>query len=597
MSTDDPLPAMPLWRLRRVVQLWTTVFVLLVATVPARSLAAEIVEGRIGHVAGDRVVISIGEGSPRPGDFVEVYELLQGLGLEGEVAIGEVVEVQPGQVIATVRPSAPEGRVLVGDAARIYVLGHLTATGPPSVGAGAPVTSARAGAARQESPTETKSKSAIEKEPDSTRVGVSDEEKVSEKAAAKRLEPSKQPSQAPRHDIERGGAGEVASRAAGRSLKGAPPARPGVAGAESRETQASRERGQVGREFREQRAARPPLGTYAAVVRTPVLSQARSDAAVVAYLERGKRVEVVDVAGDYGEVRSKHGRPPGYVLLSDLVFRGQTQAARPPRGGGSATGALAGRQATPEIFTPLEKGARAAKGFTRYEGRAISGHNRRGLAKPLAECRDACLAEPWCRSFDYNRDRGRGCYLSDKAPGDPGVSVYENRRYDLYVKSDDKTEREEVGKAPTGADPLASRPRDPRWTRVPWPPAIEMAHIQHNAYSWQDAASGMTITVRYTLQRYQGRNAQIAVHFWDTRTRQPVRSNLPDYSTLDGSVWTGTQPSRVDRDYPDGSLSLFVPYSAFQLPAGETTIRAQARVFVEGELVESSNALDFTLRR
>lgn len=69
------------------------------------------------------------------------------------------------------------------------------------------------------------------------------------------------------------------------------------------------------------REEKVPLGWYRVIVATPLRSEPRTNAEILAQLQRQTRVRVVGVAGDYLEVRSmKEGRPPGYVLRKDVIF-------------------------------------------------------------------------------------------------------------------------------------------------------------------------------------------------------------------------------------------------------------------------------------
>jgi hypothetical protein len=66
---------------------------------------------------------------------------------------------------------------------------------------------------------------------------------------------------------------------------------------------------------------------------------------------------------------------------------------------------------------------------------ALQGHNRKSLYghQTVASCTRACLAEPWCKSFDWHGNSG-SCCLSDKKASDVNGLKYDYRGdpYDYY---------------------------------------------------------------------------------------------------------------------------------------------------------------------
>lgn len=70
------------------------------------------------------------------------------------------------------------------------------------------------------------------------------------------------------------------------------------------------------------RAAAP--GTYETVRVTPVYEEPSGSSRVLSKIARGTRVEVVRSTGDWLEVRSKHGNPPGFIRADDAMFVSQT---------------------------------------------------------------------------------------------------------------------------------------------------------------------------------------------------------------------------------------------------------------------------------
>ena len=58
-------------------------------------------------------------------------------------------------------------------------------------------------------------------------------------------------------------------------------------------------------------------GVYETTKATSVYETPSSSARAISQIGRGTRINVVRTAGDWLEVRSKHGNPPGYVLAAD----------------------------------------------------------------------------------------------------------------------------------------------------------------------------------------------------------------------------------------------------------------------------------------
>jgi Bacterial SH3 domain len=63
-------------------------------------------------------------------------------------------------------------------------------------------------------------------------------------------------------------------------------------------------------------------GSYQVVRTTSVFQQASPDSAKLASIPRGTKVNVVRSVGDWLEVRSKHGKPPGYIRREDATYMG-----------------------------------------------------------------------------------------------------------------------------------------------------------------------------------------------------------------------------------------------------------------------------------
>jgi hypothetical protein len=66
-----------------------------------------------------------------------------------------------------------------------------------------------------------------------------------------------------------------------------------------------------------------PAGTYETVRATSVYEEPSGSSRVVSKIAKGTRVEVVRSTGDWLEVRSKHGNPPGFMRADDAMFVNQ----------------------------------------------------------------------------------------------------------------------------------------------------------------------------------------------------------------------------------------------------------------------------------
>ena len=64
-------------------------------------------------------------------------------------------------------------------------------------------------------------------------------------------------------------------------------------------------------------------GVYETTQATSVYENPSSTARVITQIGRGTRINVVSSAGDWLEVRSKHGNPPGYVRSDDARLVGR----------------------------------------------------------------------------------------------------------------------------------------------------------------------------------------------------------------------------------------------------------------------------------
>jgi hypothetical protein len=60
--------------------------------------------------------------------------------------------------------------------------------------------------------------------------------------------------------------------------------------------------------------------TYETLRSTPVYEEPTSSARVVAQISTGTEITVVGSGGGWLEIRSRHGKPPGYIRADDAMF-------------------------------------------------------------------------------------------------------------------------------------------------------------------------------------------------------------------------------------------------------------------------------------
>lgn len=86
----------------------------------------------------------------------------------------------------------------------------------------------------------------------------------------------------------------------------------------------------------------PEQGVYETTRETAVYENPSSASRVISRISRGTRINVVGSSGDWLEVRSKHGNPPGYVRSDDARLIGErtqkSAGARAARASGSFNG-------------------------------------------------------------------------------------------------------------------------------------------------------------------------------------------------------------------------------------------------------------------
>jgi uncharacterized protein YgiM (DUF1202 family) len=60
--------------------------------------------------------------------------------------------------------------------------------------------------------------------------------------------------------------------------------------------------------------------TYETVRSTPVYEEPANSARVVAQITKGTQITVVGSNAGWLEIRSKHGKPPGFIRADDAMF-------------------------------------------------------------------------------------------------------------------------------------------------------------------------------------------------------------------------------------------------------------------------------------
>jgi hypothetical protein len=80
----------------------------------------------------------------------------------------------------------------------------------------------------------------------------------------------------------------------------------------------------------------------------------------------------------------------------------------------TVTERTAPNRAPPRGQAPRTAACKAATAFSRHPNQAIAGNNIEVLSRrTVGQCKQACLARPDCKSFDYG-PKSQGCFLSDR---------------------------------------------------------------------------------------------------------------------------------------------------------------------------------------
>lgn len=100
--------------------------------------------------------------------------------------------------------------------------------------------------------------------------------------------------------------------------KNSPPAMPAVTGGNKSGEPGRRNRSDTGRASKvaplpAEPAEKAVIGQYEIIYPTSVYREPRDDAPMIARIEAGTKVNVVDSRGEWLEIRSRQGRPPGFV--------------------------------------------------------------------------------------------------------------------------------------------------------------------------------------------------------------------------------------------------------------------------------------------
>jgi hypothetical protein len=70
------------------------------------------------------------------------------------------------------------------------------------------------------------------------------------------------------------------------------------------------------------RKTAPTRSSYQVIRSTRVFSEPNESSRPVALIDAGTEIDVVGVHGQWLEVRSRHGRPPGFIRINNAVKRG-----------------------------------------------------------------------------------------------------------------------------------------------------------------------------------------------------------------------------------------------------------------------------------
>ena len=99
------------------------------------------------------------------------------------------------------------------------------------------------------------------------------------------------------------------------------------------------------------------------------------------------------------------------------------------------------------------------------------------------------------------------------------------------------------------------------------PVQVQITDVQHN-YTFEPHGLGMNIVVTYSVVGYHGRSSQFAVHFYYL-DGTPVASLSDQFTDAAGSAVTGTGEFQFQGDPQNYVFSMFMPYSALDIPFGE----------------------------
>ncbi|MEE4202465.1 MAG: PAN domain-containing protein, partial [Halieaceae bacterium] len=90
---------------------------------------------------------------------------------------------------------------------------------------------------------------------------------------------------------------------------------------------------------------------------------------------------------------------------------------------------------TSVLISALYSASVVAADYAFFSNAAIPGNNQTQIVGSVADCKDACDREDWCKSFDYYKQEAK-CDLSDQSQRTAGglKTDYPGHPYDHYEK-------------------------------------------------------------------------------------------------------------------------------------------------------------------
>jgi hypothetical protein len=127
---------------------------------------------------------------------------------------------------------------------------------------------------------------------------------------------------------------------------------------------------------------------------------------------------------------------------------------------------------------------------------------------------------------------------------------------------------------------------------------FRVTEVKHNQRYPDRPELYMVVEGNANLPAHAGQGSQIVIHFFfdagNGQKGQPVRTLIREFSTVNGCAATGTPPFRLPAQ---GPWRAWIRYDAFDLPAGQNFLVAEAVLFIDNFGVQSSPPIPFRVSR